>query len=136
MRYLLINHVPFGVGSSPGTFRVGDMWLEDLRAQAKAIRDAGLELVVATPLMEKLEHSGSFNSIEIRSEEYGFAYEPIPFYISLRQFMKVKGELIGRLAQVIKTADIIHCGYGGHPVALGEMAWPLAAKFGKKRIWI
>ncbi|MEO6434899.1 MAG: glycosyltransferase family 4 protein, partial [Tepidisphaeraceae bacterium] len=60
----------------------------------------------------------------------------IPFYISLRQFMKVKGELIGRLAQVIKTADIIHCGYGGHPVALGEMAWPLAGKSGKKRIWI
>ena len=49
MRYLLINHVPFGRGSSDGTYVVGDMWLEDLRAQARAINDAGMTLVVATP---------------------------------------------------------------------------------------
>ena len=49
MKYLLINHVPFGRGSAADTFRVGDMWLEDLRAQSKAIHDAGMELIVATP---------------------------------------------------------------------------------------
>ena len=136
MRYLLINHVPFGRGSAPGTFRVGDMWLEDLRAQSQAIRDAGMELIVATPLMEKLEHSGSFNSVEIRPQDHGFAYEPLPLYISFRQFMKVKRDLIDRLFQITKTADIVHCGYGGHPVALGEVAWPVAGKLKKKRIWI
>lgn len=138
MKYLLINHVPFGRGSSPDKFLVGDMWLEDLRAQASAIRAAGMELIVATPLIEKFDvkSSGSFNAIEIRPEDHGFKYKPLPFYISFKQFLKVRTELTARLAEVIRQADIIHCGYGGHPVALGELAWPLAAKLNKARIWI
>lgn len=136
MRYLLINHVPFGRGSSAETFRVGDMWLEDLRAQTSAIRQAGMDLIVATPLMDKLDHSGSFNSIEIRPEEHGFRYEPLPFYISFKQYLKVKGALKRRLREVIAPVEIVHCGYGGHPVALGQIAWPIAGEMGKKRIWI
>ena len=138
MKYLLINHVPFGRGSSPDKFLVGDMWLEDLRAQSNAIRAADMELIVATPLIEKFDvkSSGSFNAVEIRPEDHGFKYEPLPFYISFKLFMQVRSELTARLAEIIKQTDIVHCGYGGHPVALGEIAWPLAAKLNKKRIWI
>jgi glycosyltransferase involved in cell wall biosynthesis len=138
VNYLLINHVPFGRGHSAGTFAVGDMWLEDLRAQARAIAASGMNLIVATPLMESLDlkASGSFNSFEITPQDHGFEYAPLPFYISLKQFLKVKGKLIADLADAIKRADVVHCGYGGHPVALGEVAWPIAAKFQKKRIWI
>ena len=55
MKYLLINHVPFGAGNSPGTFRVGDLFLQDLCAQANAIRRAGGELIIATPLVQNLD---------------------------------------------------------------------------------
>ena len=138
MRYLLINHVPFGRGSSDGTYVVGDMWLEDLRAQARAIREAGMELVVATPLVEKLENkgSGSFNVVEITPGEHGFEYQPLPFYISMKQFILAKSNVIERLAAVMRDADVVQMGYGGHPIALGEMALPLAAKMKKKVIWV
>ena len=137
MRYLLVNHVPFGRGSTDGTFVVGDMWLEDLRAQAKAIRDAGMALVVATPLMEKLDlaTSGSFNATEIRPGEQGFEYEPLPFYITMKQFLQQRSAVASRLAEAIGKADVVQMGYGGHPVALGEMALPIARKLNKKVIW-
>jgi glycosyltransferase involved in cell wall biosynthesis len=117
---------------------VGDMWLEDLRAQAKAIRDAGMELIVTTPLLDTLDstNSGSFNAVEIRPEDQGFRYEPLPFFISLKQYLQQRAATKKRLEEVIARADIIHCGYGGHPVALGELAWPIARRMGKKTIWI
>ncbi|MEA2735302.1 MAG: hypothetical protein QOE14_1753 [Humisphaera sp.] len=138
MRYLLINHVPFGRGSADGKFAVGDMWLEDLRAQARAIREAGMTLVVATPMVEKLEGkgSGSFNLVEITPAEHGFEYQPLPFYISMKQFLLTKSRVIQRLAEVMRDVDIVQMGYGGYPVALGEIALPLAKKMHKKIIWV
>ena len=138
MRYLLINHVPFGRGSAEGKYVVGDMWLEDLRAQARAVREAGMELVVATPLVEKLEMkgSGSFNVVEITPREHGFEYQPLPFYISMKQFLLTKSKVIQRLAEVMRDVDIVQMGYGGHPVALGEIALPLAERMRKKVIWV
>jgi glycosyltransferase involved in cell wall biosynthesis len=138
LKYLLINHVPFGRGKSADTFVVGDMWLEDLRAQARAIDEAGMKLIVATPLVEKLENnmSGSFNSIEISPREHGFEYRPLPFYITFAQFLKTKGKMIAALLEAIRGCDIVQSGYGGHPVALGELAWPIAAKLHRQRIWV
>jgi glycosyltransferase involved in cell wall biosynthesis len=114
------------------------MWLEDLRAQARAIRDTGMELVVATPLVERLENkgSGSFNVVEITPSEHGFAYQPLPFYISMKQFLMTKSKVIQRLAEVMRDVDVVQIGYGGHPVALGEIALPLAEKMKKKIIWV
>lgn len=138
VNYLLINHVPFGRGSRPDRFMVGDMWLEDLRAQARAITDAGMKLTVATPLLDKLDStaSGSFNSIEITPQEHGFDYAPLPFYITFKEYLKTKLSVISAMAQAIRSADLVQVGYGGHPVALGELAWPIAKKLGKKRIWV
>lgn len=138
MRYLLINHVPFGRGSTAERYVVGDMWLEDLRAQARAIAEAGMTLIVATPMVEKLEMkgSGSFNLIEITPAEHGFEYRPLPYYITMTQFLKTKSQVIARLAEVMRDVDVVQMGYGGHPVALGEIALPLAEKMGKKTIWV
>jgi glycosyltransferase involved in cell wall biosynthesis len=44
--------------------------------------------------------------------------------------------LFEKLSEAIREADIVHAGYGGHPVALGQVAWPIAEKYGKKRIWV
>ena len=137
-RYLLISHVPFGRAKSPGRFAVGDLWLEDLRAQAAALAESGMRLVVATPLMDELDLvlAGSFNTVEIDPREHGFYYEPLPFYISMKQFLSVKSKLKARLAEVIANADIVQVGYGGHPIALGQVASPIAQKLKKKVIWV
>ena len=65
MRYLVVNHVPFGKTGRPGRYVLGDMWLADLRAQAQAVADTGGRLIVAAPLMERLtrQESGSFNIV-------------------------------------------------------------------------
>jgi glycosyltransferase involved in cell wall biosynthesis len=137
MNYLLVNHVPFGRGSTPKTFRVGDMWLQDLRAQNRAIGAHG-RMIVATPLVDHLDSglSGSFNLVEIDPADEGFDYFPLPFFISMKQYIAVRRELKTRLAETITKADVVQLGYGGHPVAVGQVAWPIAGRLGKKRIWV
>ncbi len=70
MNYLLINHIPFGKGHTPNHFVVGDMWLEDLRAQARAWSPYGC-LAVAAPCVDNIpvEVSGSFNLVEVNLQE-------------------------------------------------------------------
>jgi glycosyltransferase involved in cell wall biosynthesis len=138
MNYLLTVHIPFGRGAEPGTLEVGDMWLEDLRAQARATRAAGMSLTVATPLVDKLTvgDSGSFNLVTVRPDELGFDYHPLPFYVSMKQYLRVRRALRRELDRAIARCDVVHCGYGGHPVSLGQVAWPIARRHGKKRIWI
>lgn len=137
-RYLLINHIPLGRGSTSTRYWIGDMWLEDLRAQANALASAGFQLVVATPLVDQLdlETSGSFNALDIDPREHGFEYLPLPFYITYRQFLSVKRALVESMTAATQTADVVHTGYGGHPVAQGEIAWPIARKLNRKRIWV
>jgi glycosyltransferase involved in cell wall biosynthesis len=138
MRYLLINHVPFGAGEKPGHFRVGDLFFQDLLAQARAIREVGGQLIVATPLVPKLDamSGGSFNTVEVDPTEAGFTYVPLPRYQSLKQYRSVRSELNAKLADAIKTADVVQMDYGGHPHMLGQIAWPIAQELGKKKIWL
>ena len=132
-----MNHVPFARGASRATFRVGDMWLEDLRAQARAVREAGGRLTVATPCVaaEAWTGGGSFNAVEMSPDDNGFEYVPLPRYLSPRQFLKVRGELKRRLRKAVGVADVVQMGYGGHPVAMGQIVWPIAGRLGKRRIW-
>src|SRR5256885_15520431 len=99
MRYLLINHVPFGSGEKPGSFRVGDLFLQDLRAQASAIREVGGKLIVATPLVPKLDamSGGSFNTVEVNPSEADFTFVPLPRYQSLKQYRSIRSELNAKL---------------------------------------
>jgi glycosyltransferase involved in cell wall biosynthesis len=136
MHYLLINHVPFGATDAPDRFRVGDLFLQDLCAQARAICEVGGTLVVATPLVRELNpmSGGSFNTVEINPQECGFQYEPIPRYQSLNQYRSVRNELRFTLRKLIDHAEVIQMDYGGHPFMLGQVAWDLARE--KKRIWL
>src|ERR1700753_367059 len=97
-----------------------------------------MTLTVATPLVDKLDltTSGSFNAVEINPADHGFTYAPLPFYVSFKQYLKVKAKLIAAMTEAIRSADIIQAGYGGHPIALGEVAWPIAGKLRRKRIWV
>ena len=137
-KYLLVSHVPFGRTAAPDRFLIGDLWLEDLRAQTASLREQGVRLVLAAPLMDELNVAltGSFNVVELSPAEVGFEYERLPFYISMKQFLQTKSRTIARLAEVMRDADIVQVGYGGHPVALGEIALPLAKRMNKKVIWV
>ena len=138
MNYLLVNHVPFGAGSKPGRFRVGDLFLQDLRAQAHALRCVGFDLTVAVPLVQDLGamSGGSFNTVEIDPRECGFDYVPLPRYQSLKQFRQVKHDLKRALHESISRSDIVQMDYGGYPFMLGQIAWPIASELNKKRIWL
>lgn len=88
MRYLLVNHVAFFKSAKPGHVLMGDMWLEDLRAQRDAIAAVGGTLIVAVPLgdaddepdLSESSRSGSFNLVDVRPEDHGFAYAIHPMF--------------------------------------------------------
>lgn len=137
MNYLLVNYVPFGKGSSPNRFVLGDMWLEDLRAQAKAWCLYG-RLGVAVRYIDKLtvENSGSFNLVEIDPAEEGFDFFPLPNYYSLETLITTLPKLKHQLHQACEWASIVQADYNGHPVSLGQMLWSIAKKHSKKRIYV
>lgn len=139
MTYLLVNHVALGRADAPGRFRIGDLWLQDLSAQARAMASVGLELIVATPCVaagQPLSASGSFNTVEIVPSEHGFEYVPLPRYLSMSQYLRVRRRMRETLRGAMEDVSIVQMGYGGHPVALGQVAWPIAGELGKKRIWV
>jgi glycosyltransferase involved in cell wall biosynthesis len=137
MRYLLVNHVAFGRTASPERLQVGDLWLEDLRAQARAIGRFGT-LIVAAPLVDHLdpETSASFNVVEFEPRELGVEFVPLPHSISMREYLSVRGDLRRRLKQAIGAATVVQADSGGYPFALGSIVWPLARSARKKRIWV
>lgn len=137
MRYLLVNHVPFFTSTRPGHVQMGDMWLEDLRAQAKAVADVGGQLIVAVPIadMSDAASSGSFNLVDVRPEDHGFTYVPLVRYLTMTEYLLRRRVLRAQLRDALRDADVVQMGYGGHPVALGQVAFPIATALGKKRIW-
>jgi glycosyltransferase involved in cell wall biosynthesis len=135
--YLMVNHVPFGKSECDDTFKVGDMWLEDLRAQKRAIGPHG-RLLVATPLHEHLaeEDSGSFNLVEFKPREEGIVYFPLPPYLNTQEYLLRYAQLRRCLSEAVSHSDIVQADYGGHPVPLGRVVWDIAGKQNKKRIWL
>ncbi|MBI4781345.1 MAG: glycosyltransferase [Oscillatoriophycideae cyanobacterium NC_groundwater_1537_Pr4_S-0.65um_50_18] len=137
MNYLLINHIPFGKGHAPHHYLVGDMWLEDLRAQAKAWSPYG-RLAVAAPCLDSIpvEFSGSFNLVEVNLQEEEFNLFPLTHYRSWKTFLRVYRSVKNQLDQACQWASIVQADYGGHPIPLGQMAWSIAEKHNKKGIWV
>jgi glycosyltransferase involved in cell wall biosynthesis len=136
VRYLLINHVAFGRGSAPGRYTARDVWIEDLRAQSEAVKRAGMTLVVALPLTDVIQPNGASAVIEAEPQELGFEYVPLPDYKSFGGYLRVRSAMRAALRDVIATASIVQCGYGGHPIPLGQIAWPIAGELKKRRVWV
>ena len=132
MNYLLINHAPLARGRSRAAVRVAGGWLGELKAHARAAAEAGGRLIVAAPLIDA-EASGEW--VEVSPDEAGFEFVALPAYRTPAQFAKVRGDLKRRLTKAISQADVVQMGYGGHPVPLGRVAWPIAGRLGKKRVW-
>lgn len=132
---MLVNHVPFLPGSRPGSVRLGDLWYEDLCAQAEAIARVGGKLVVATPF-GGVAQEGSFGTIEIECAKAPFAYEPLPGSDTLGGFVRALPSLRARLAKILASADLAHIALGGHPIPPGSVAWLLAGRAQLPRILV
>lgn len=138
MRYLLVNHVPVARGSNDHRVRVGDLFLEDLRAQARALQSVGGRLTVATPLVDEMSavDGGSFNTVEVTPADEGFEHFPIPRFLSMRQYLRSRREFARRVTQAVRDCDIVQVDYGGHPYMLGELVLPVARREKRKCIWV
>jgi len=135
MRYLQVIHIPVGRGSAPGRIKVPDLWLADIRPQVRAL-GADARLVIACPLVESLAgKSAAFNEIEINPEDEGFEHVPLPHYNSMRGYLQNRRAIAQRIAEAMQNCTMLHTGYGGHPVPVGQIAWPIAKKMGRKRLW-
>jgi glycosyltransferase involved in cell wall biosynthesis len=137
--YLLVNHLALAATANPARFRIGELWLFDLQSQAKAIADAGMKLVVATPCAaaaDPLPVRGGFQSLGIVPDEHGFEYQPLPRFADLAGYRQTRVAFDEALRRAIAIADVVQMGHGGHPLPFGQLAWPIASGLGKRRVWV
>lgn len=137
MKYLNIVHIPFGRGSRSAKVLIGDLWLQDIRAHVRAL-GGFTEVVIAAPLVDRLEPmaAGSFNLTEVNPADEGFEFRPIPHYVNMKQYLSCRQEQKVRLREIIQDVTLVHLGVGGHPVPVGQVAWPIAGETGKKRLFV
>src|SRR5262249_27559327 len=57
-------------------------------------------------------------------------------FISLKQYIFVRARLIRQLEAIISSCQIVQADYGGHPLPLGMVVWPVAQRMGRKCIWV
>jgi hypothetical protein len=137
MNYVLVNHVPFAFTRSAAEVRTAPAMLADLRAQAAALAEAGLRLLVAAPVLPANHPAAKRCTSESFSpDEIGFELLHLPVYQSMRDYLRRKEKLVAALTQHLAVADIAQLGYGGHPMMLGEVAWPIAHAAGAKIVWM
>ncbi|HEY0008697.1 MAG TPA: glycosyltransferase [Tepidisphaeraceae bacterium] len=138
MHYLLLTHVPAYVGQSPGMLRLSTTWLADLSAQAAALREVGFTLHVATPQHETIDAAAlaAQRIIDVPLADQCFQYHPLPGYRTTPQFLAARASLRNTIAAAAAKADVVQMGPGGHPFAMGQTAWPIVRRAGKKRIFV
>ncbi len=138
MKYLCVTHVPVFAGQSPGVVRFTRAHLRELLPQATALREAGFEFVLATPLYDTIDARtlAQHEIVDLPKHDRPFAYVPLPGYRTMPQFLSARAELLEQVRIAAKGADIIQLGAAGHPTALGQVAWPVVSKLNKKRIFV
>ena len=138
MTYALVTHVPTYAAQSAGTVRMTASFHADLLAQATAMRDAGFSLVLATPRHpspdEKTLAREQF--VDVRLADSGVTDAPLPAYRTMPQFVAARGALERSIRQATADADVVQLGAGGHPMALGQFAWPLIDPAQQKRVFV
>ncbi|MCS7034698.1 MAG: glycosyltransferase [Phycisphaerae bacterium] len=137
MNYLVVNHIPFALGSARDLVRSSSVALDDFRAQAAALREVAIRMMIAAPVVPAHHPAAArCDSEPFAPDAFGFELLHLPVYQSMRAYLRVKGRLIGALRQCIASAEIVQLGYGGHPMMLGEVGWPIAGELGRRRVWM
>lgn len=138
MKYLCVTHVPVFAGQSPGMLRFTRAHLRDLLPQAAALREAGFDFVLATPLFETIDARtlAHHEIVTLPKHQRPFSYVPLPGYRTMPQFLSARNALLDQIRIAASDADIVQLGAGGHPMALGQVAWPVISKLRKKRVFV
>lgn len=138
MKYLCITHVPVFAGQSPGVLRFTRAHLRDLLPQANALQEAGFDFVLATPLFETIDARtlSKHEIVDLPKHERPFSYVPLPGYRTMPQFLSTRPRLLEAIRIAAYDADIVQLGAAGHPIAMGQVAWPVIGKLKKKRIFV
>lgn len=118
--------------------RVSDAFAADLIAQAAALRGKACSLTLATPRFETPDAKtlSKENLVDLKLSDHGIADAPLPAYRTMPQFIAAKSTLEKAILATIATADVVQLGAGGHPMALGQFAWPLIDPTKHKRIFV
>jgi glycosyltransferase involved in cell wall biosynthesis len=137
MRYLLLTSVPAYAGQSDGVIRVTESWHNELLAQTAALAAAGFDVTVATPLHAGLDADTlvAHRIVEIEPTKLDFAYAALPEYRTMSQFVAARAALRERIGRLAAEADVVQMGPGGHPFALGQVAWPVVKRLGRKTVF-
>jgi glycosyltransferase involved in cell wall biosynthesis len=135
--YLLINRVPVGKGSKNGTVVAGSMWLEDLRAEARAIDECGGRVTAALPLLDNLSvsKSGSFDLCEFTPRDEGFELLALPWYSNWSTYFRERRRIERLLTASFHPGMIVKMDPSGYPLPLSGIVWKAAGRRGCKRIW-
>lgn len=135
MNYIIINHAPFALTANADLVRGIPAVVDDFTAQAAALKEVGLRLLVAAPVVPpRHAAAGRCDSPPFSPDERGFELLHLPIYQSLRSYLRVRKKMTEALQRHCAAGDIVQMGYGGHPMMLGEMAWPICE--GLKRVWM
>ncbi|MBC7784646.1 MAG: glycosyltransferase [Burkholderiales bacterium] len=138
MKYVLLTHIPTFAGQSSGVIRWSTEWEADLSAQVAALREVGFDVTVATPLLPAPDSQTLAKQalVDVTLKKQDFTYQPLPGYRTMTQFVTHRPALRRAIRALIKDADIVQLGAGGHPISLGQVAWPIVKRAGRKCIFV
>lgn len=138
LTYALITHVPTYAGQSTGVLHVTEAFAEDQIAQAAALKRAGLNLTLVTPHHAEPDAKmlARERFVDFRPADYGITYIPLPAYTTMPQLIAAQGQLKAALVEATTDSAVVQMGAGGHPMSLGQFAWPLIDAARSKRIFV
>lgn len=133
MNYLLVNHIAAYAGQDAAHLGLPIAWARDVAAASRAARQAGVRLIVATPISGA---APTEETIELIPDDAGFEHVMLPRYWSARSFLGERSRLAAMLRTAITAADIVQLDLGGHPIPVGLVADPIARELGKPTLWM
>lgn len=136
MKYLLVTYVPVFAGQSPGALRFTRRHWDDLSAQTAALSAEGFSVTLATRFFPSIDARtlASETFIDVAEKGRSFDYVPLPAYRTMRKFLSVRGTLLDKISVAAASADVVQLGAGGHPLAMGQIAWDCAK--GHRRVFV
>ncbi len=138
MKYVLLTHIPTFAGQTPAHIRWSSDWMNDLSAEVEALTSTGFEVTVATPMLPAPDSNALSRStlVEIPLKKQAFTYAPLPGYRTMSQYLTHQLSLKKAIRKLLVDADVVQYGPGGHPISLGQIAWPIIRKSVAKKIFV
>ena len=118
--------------------RVTESFADDQIAQAAALKRAGFNLTLVTPHHAEPDAKSLARErfVDFRPADYGITYIPLPAYTTMPQFIAVQAQLKAAIVEATTDAAVVQMGAGGHPMSLGQFAWPLIDPARSKRVFV